>query len=1282
MIDVKFRVVTVELLNARFYYFWRIAMDENIEQISDEFFSHFGNTHVLLYVGQDASVDEIKAISKGRWSAIITTNTSQKFASYFANEMRNLQICTAREELSTRFLSEKKPLLIRLYGVDGEGRDEDGGSPASPFGDGSRRKLRNAEKLLSMLPALLDYVNSLVVTGIGSDDDIALLEQLGDILKNEVTPGSVSFWGTKEAFNGKEQYGNWLRNICEQKSLPFYETTLAHVFENRAEDDLIAVESPAPDSSNDVFFCNRKPVSIKQNDLLRVKNAGYLLTERTIYRVTPRGRHQRKAWFSNFLELSGIGEPQWYGYLLQSDFHVKREYEDALVHLVRRALKGCDLGGESLENQPIVLSGDPGSSKSVTLGALAYRIYSDRDHPVLFISDEAFLGSNYGSSYRNLIDALETIQEYSESGSSILVVWDGSSYREIEADAKNLLKNLKNRGRNIVLVCSSYSLVNENESMSCYSYEKESDRLVRCQEFEKAVVFPQSGCIFVNADRRMTDEERDQFWERANDFSGIPHQQIGFLKARLNDDGDTDIFNHYYHLVSLLRERLENSLEGEQDKVTRFLQEERPNYFKKVIERRDAEQELSPIWQAFLEAGMTSEQLREIAQELEQPEMSDDWSERLVRANAYIALFSKYKIDVPYGFVYEIITKGSGENPYGETGRELFDILTTRIPWLACGETNEEEFVFRFRNSLEASIFLAKHKIEGKRLMGMTVDALRLYGESCQNNQYDDPRLAQKLQALIRLIGPNSKFHEAGGQNHRDIQVHLDILIDAIYALLNEDRIPDSDCGFALLFVTLTREFYGRNVWDSAHGRRGDFEIDYSAVGFTAEAYETRLEKISFASAYALECAQKLEAMIAADRPNPQNEHLRRQISSLVVESTRCNLELDELCSQYQKCCKETGHGIDLKLINASQPYPIQFRMLAETIQREPLNGYAYNALFSVFEKTYQSNDCSDELKIEYLMEILPFVDACTTYSTGIENRGARRDELSDHLNRIGLFADEVPVTIDTIESQGNAVDTHDASMFIDIYNKFLEQENPAAILFLCQKEISQLGTKETMSDAEVARCQRVLDFMKEPTRFKCISSKSDALAFLIRITWLAFNKSRLSETREYQTTALTEPQWRELYRCCKAYSDLTPSSSQQPLLNLVYALSALQVGGCDMNSYSAAYSIIQQIDENQFGSQYRMKTPFIVCDEHGEPLHYTGTVVYVKGYSGFMSVSGMPRRYGNTDGVRFRQFNFGRNFQMPEIGEVMSELELGVGYTGFSLFKEQGRKELGRRQR
>lgn len=1258
-------------------------MNERIEMISNDFFSSFQSSHVLLYIGQSVKVDEIKnIISKGRWSAIITTSQDPEFSSYFATDSRSLQTCVSKKNLSTRCLSREKPLLVQLFGVEGEPSDDDDLMTSSPFGQRNRRK-RNAEHLLRSLPFLLDYVNTLVVTGIDSDEDIELLEQLGEILLNEVTPGSVSFWGMADAFIGKRDIKAWLRGICEKKSFRFYNESLAAAIQYRVTEERSDVdELPDAEVGGDVFFCNQKPVGIGQDDFMRIRNAGILLTERTLYRVRPLGRSQQRMWFSNFLELSGLGEPQWYGYLAQSNFHVKREYEDALVQLVRRALRGQSITNEIADNRPIILSGDPGSSKSVTLGALAYRVYNEKIHPVVFVPGDMFLGNSYGSGFRNLIDTLEAVQNLSGNSTSVLVIWDGSSYREIESDAKKLLTYLKNRGRNVVLVCSSYSLGGNDNSTGYFLFNKNVDAFEPCSQGDEAAVVMRSGCLFVKANRSMSEHERYSFWQKASSFSGISEQQIRFLKKKMAEEASADIFNYYYYLMTLLRERLEGGLEGEQNKVVRFLQEERPDCFKEIAKKKESERELGPVWQAFLKAGMTIAQIKDIVGEEEPPDDQGGWNERLVRANTYIALFSRYKLDVPYSFVYAVITNKSDENPYGESGRELFDILTTKIPWLSCGENNDEEFVFRFRNSLEAGIFLDRHGVEGAGLVKMAVESLALYGESFQRNQHDNPRLARKLQSLVRLMGPNSKFYGKDSFEHKCILTHLDELIDAIGRLLWDYKVPDDDCGFTLPFVTLTREYYGKNVWNALHSGSSNQSMDCFAEGFTVEDYENRLKRMLNASTIALSSEQMLEEKIALDGGGGQRGYLRRQANGLVVEATRCNLEVDDLRSRYLECCSQVGQEPKKSLTGFFQPYSVQFQKLASTIRHDPINGYAYNALFSLFEREYQSDRCPEDLKVEYLTEVMPFVDECVVHGDEIENRGAWRNELDDHVSKIGAFADGILASIDLIESNEQTFDNRDASVFIDIYNKFIAQGNPAAIMLVCQKEISQLGDQEVLSETAVRRCQKVLTFMTEQERFRCVISDPNALAFLVRTAWMTFSKTRLSETRECQVTAFSQSQWSALYRYCKTYSQAVEAqpSLLQPLIILVYALSTLQVGGRDSASYENAYSILQQIKEEQFNSPYRMKTPFIVCDESGEPIHFTGTVKYAKGRYGYMRVNGLPSRMGNTDGVHFSQFNLGKNSLMPEVGEVLPDLELGINYRGFTLYKGQGCKERGQR--
>lgn len=1245
---------------------------ENIERISEDFYGKFQQTHVLLYVGQNASAKDLReSLSKERWSAIITTNRSLELSSYFAAESRTLIECTSRKMLSSTPLSREKVPFIQLLGT----RDNDEGLfvAPSPFEDEDERLFDRAKDLLRALPSMLGFVNSLVITGIDSDDDIKLLRLLGQLLEEEMTPGSVSLWNMESAFSGREKYRDWLKAICKDKSFEFHDVSLTTIIDKRIDADARDDEVSGASFEDDVFFCGQKPFSISQDDLLRTRSVGTLLTEGTIYRIRPLGKAQHTLWFSNFLELSGVGEPQWYGYLSQSNFHVKRDYEDALTQLVRRALRGQGVTENDGSPSPIILSGDPGSSKSVTLGALAYRIYNEKLNPVLFISNGSFLGNSYGEEFRSLIDALETVQHASGSGACVLVIWDGSSYREIEKDACALLMNLRNRSRNVVLVCSSYSFEGgPGQQTDYFSFDDESETFSPCGR-ETADVARRSQCLFVKADRLMTDQESWSFWQKASNYSGVSQQQIAFLKKALSSEMTSDIFTHYYYLVTLLRKRLEDSLEEEQIKASKFIQAERPECFKKIEKKRAASIESNPMWQAMLKAGFTPNQLTGLSDD--SSDRNDDWSKRLEHANTYIAFFSRYKLDIPYSLVYSLMTDRSGENPLSEEGRDLFNVLTENIPWLTCGENENEEYVFRFRNSLEAKIFLERHSVDGCKLVEMACEIIDIYGDSFQKNQYEDLRLASKIQSLIRLMGPNSRYYEEGSFEHRSILSNLNKTIEALDRLLSFYRIPDEDSSFSLLLITLTREFYGKNVWEDVH-KRSDQELDYSADGFSADSYELRLKKLGSAARLALRNSERLEQVASLNKFDRRSDYLRKQANGLIVESAQCSLEISKLQPQYLSCCKFHETAPISECLEPAQPYRTQFRKLSDVVRSDPTNGYAYNAMFSLFEREYQSEDCPEELRVEYLTQVMTYVDECETLKGDISSRGQYRDELSEHLAAIKSFADGTPVSIAAIEEAQDSTDQAN-SAFLEIYNRFLEQGNPAAIIFVCQKEIKDIASStEDLSMAAILRCRTVLEFMTEPARLKCISREPNALATLIRVAWMALNGKRLSLSKECQETRMSQEDWHKIYQYCDKYAKTTPRNGQQPLLILLYALSALQISERSSSGFEKAHTIIQQIKEEQFTGPYRTRTPFIVCDESGTPIRYTGTVKYTEDRKGFARVNGIPAFLGSREGVHFSLNNFGRNSRMPEVGEVLSDLEIGMNYMGFTLFKEQGREE------
>ena len=149
----------------------------------------------------------------------------------------------------------------------------------------------------------------------------------------------------------------------------------------------------------------------------------------------------------------------------------------------------------------------------------------------------------------------------------------------------------------------------------------------------------------------------------------------------------------------------------------------------------------------------------------------------------------------------------------------------------------------------------------------------------------------------------------------------------------------------------------------------------------------------------------------------------------------------------------------------------------------------------------------------------------------------------------------------------------------------------------------------------------------------------------------------------------LNAEQWDELRGLCEMYHSLASEASKQPMLTLLFALSTLQASGRSPQGFTDAKHILDTISELNFRHP-RMLTPFLICDEEGQPCLFNGTVSSIesKNNNGILKVVGVPVR------VRFRLRNLGKHTKMPTINEGLRDIELGIGYTGFSAYKREGR--------
>lgn len=1245
-------------------------------KLADSFFRNFNCNPMILFVGRSTTHEELEIIADCSWSCIVTTRTEQEFSHYFTkNGERALKEYVSRGEISAKPLNRDPLPILRLFGVDGYSRNVEDSDAflasigLSESGDQSVAELRSAQEMLQLLPGLLDCVSKLVVTGYrpGAERELPLSTLARTLM--DIPDGNVQLW---DMTPGDPSFDP-LSKIAQRKEFFFTVDQLAGIVHNRTED----MEAIVPQLDGDLYYVDKSPVGIQPEELMRYRYLAQLLTERTVYGIQPKSTLQYERWFSNFLLLSSSDGPQWYGYLPSSTFYVKRSYEDALVELTRRALSTGAFQKRTISG-PIVLHGDSGSSKTITLGALAYRIYNEHLCPVIFIRNDNLLFYNDSQELEDLDSLMQFIEQRKGGHGRILLVWDCSSYRSGISIAKNLVKQLNNRGRRFVLVCSAYSGPEGGDSKQYFKLNRssESAHFISCPEDQAQLVQSQH-CLYVKAVREMGAQEISTLRSRFRDYSGIAPTSLKYWFDKLErEDHNTNIFDYFYRLIALLRPQLEQGLSREQRKVTQYVNEQ----ISRILEQRQQEkQSLTPMQQAFLAAGFS---LNEISTEDLEENLEDNdsgFTAALDRFNLCVAMFSQFKLDAPSSLAFSIFL-GNDQATYTP---ELFQIITT-IPWLYYGEgehsgdsvfredRRSEDFVFRFRTPIEAEIFLEKNGYTGKQQINLLCDVIDLYGMSYRRIHCLDSGLTRTLQDLLRLMGPNSRyqpFQTVPSQQriHEEVLDNLDTLIDKVWAIWEQYDVPDQDAGFASIAVTFTREFYGKH-WDSVSVPKQRHK-ETNSEKYAPESYTHRLDCLHDVVNLANNCVAELEKLLRAEDNQYTPQHLTLQRDMLIVEIAQCNALTERLVEEYRILCDGEREEELCDHSRRIQQYPEIFRLLVQVINRQPDNGYAYNAIFNAFRRVYE-REHREEKKLQYLSEIMQLVDMCN--NTEIYNRGTNgNDEISRNIAAIHAISNDFQMTINEIKHR-----TREQNTYYELYDHLLEANNSAAITFICQKELERAGiifrSTETLTEQQVKVCKTVLAFLRGPEEFECVCRNSYALALTIRVSWMCYNKTALLGGIECQATRLKQEEWGNILDLCRRYYECTDPAVRQPILVLLYALAELQITG----NYQSAIRILGTLEEGQFFTAQRMRTPFLLCDEKGRPKEFDGVVLTVKDYNGFIRVNGVPEQLGGKRGVRFRRSNLGRNVRMPALNDYLDHLELGIGYMGLSVYRAEGSKE------
>jgi len=1206
------------------------------DKIVSDFLQGFSNKNMILYIGTSVSNNELNIISKYPWAGIVTSRRDEELKTFFVNENRRIHECETFEEIPPRVFSKETLNLIRLYGVNRQNLEDEDSEIYEA------RLKSNANKIWSYIVSKMDVSTNMCVIGYdaGKTQEYPRLELI--ISLDQIRGGIISFFGIND---NSESIKKLKKNVIDR----------GHVWctDNLGEllkDDVDINSNENIEDSNNFFWIGGKSVSLSDNIIMPLCGSATLLTENLIYKIRPFGKIQQSRWYQEFLSRSAESGPQWYGYLKNSEFYLKRDYEIPLTAWVRNVLHGQEASIAEYK-EPIVLEGHPGSSKSICLSALALHVFEEKQYPVIYITQKELNNNDYDALDRLML----TFRDISEDNCKTLIVWDGSTYSNTTKTAREMAAYLANRGRRFVLVCSAYKTnYDSTEEVQWYKYM--GDNRFNRNRLEGEIKYI-NGCFYIHATRILSKNELIDLKNKVKQYCPSSAKDILVRWDKLREEENNNIFYYLYSLMVLLQQPLEKKLRLEQGIVSNYVQKRLDLLQEKESELEDSDF-LSPMQNALKDAGIDFSDY-EITEGITNYDLE--------RFNTCVALFSRFKIDVPVALPLSVLIHNNKEciNIYGEKYRALFNELTTNIPWIIYKENVDGEFCFVYRSQLEADIFLRKASvIDISEQVNMICEMLEYYYEDYKRYGILDHFLRNVLQRLLRMIGPNSEYIEfktPENSEHKEFVSRLDKLIAKIQWLRKECGMPDEDASFAIIEVTFIREYYSTKIRQIMQEKTQDEDSNTVLIKY--------IKSISDACILANKKIYDLQIVDSVIVPKNMRSN---SINSLSVEIARCCYIIKNTVLEYSEL--KNSLNSDLIKLNTTQifvmSYKEMYNLLKRAIYSDPQNGYSYNALFQAFEQEYK-----EELKrknkkkcFQLLSEIMLIVDEACLLGDEIYNRGANKDELGEHLLEIRSYSDNTIVTIEQI------INNSCESEFASLFEEMLAEGNAAGICYVSRRELDTVR-KYTNDNGEIDEMaipvyKKVKDFLRTERFFDAVKNNSQALYLLLKVTWATYVNRELNKG-ECHLTDLTDSQWREILEICELYENA--DKIPRPIVILMHALAIVQINW----DYEEAGRILGGLREDMFFGKRRMSVPYVVS-ESGSAKLYNGKVISDENVRSMrVRLDGIHRWTENSArGVLYPKRNFGGNISSFHKGDIITDLELGIGYMGFSLYTEEERKK------
>lgn len=368
-----------------------------------------------------------------------------------------------------------------------------------------------ATSLARRLPDEVTPLGTLVIEGYLGDSDWFSLEDFYPVLqsfgRDQIHVFSVTPRLAQNAIVG---------SLVQDGKIVLHEESLAWALDQGATQGFLRQGPPQDweDAGRSITLGTRR-VLLPKDRWNRVTNSATVLDDYLLAEPAPVSEEARYWEFRRFL-FESASRPLWSGYA--HGFAFRRHFEAELHKMVQRRLSR-----ERSNVASILVHGQTGTGKTVALGSLAYQVAKGGRHPVLYIERRT---------QRPIYTDIDRFCQWLEDNGAAccLIVWDGM-LRSAEYD--DLLGFLSSRGRNVVLVGSSYRVEAHGQDHIAVP-----ERLTE-EESREFLEFLQEKGVSINARLRSAVERRDTTYLVAL-YRMLPSTRPGIRHGVVQEIEDTE----------------------------------------------------------------------------------------------------------------------------------------------------------------------------------------------------------------------------------------------------------------------------------------------------------------------------------------------------------------------------------------------------------------------------------------------------------------------------------------------------------------------------------------------------------------------------------------------------------------------------------------------------------------------------------------------------------------------------------------------------------------------